>query len=502
MQRNANFSLLLVCFFLSGLAGLIYQTAWTREFAFVFGTSNLAVATVLAAYMAGLAAGAAAAARLAHLVTRPLLTYGVLELGVGLTALGVPLAIHGSQAMYVSLFGGQPELPEAGGLSSALFYMVCSFAILMIPTAMMGATLPLLVRHSVHNDEQISGRIGLLYSINTAGAVVGTVAAAFWLLPSIGLRETIWVAAGVNGLVFLAAWALARSAGGELPAPSDEGTTPSAPLGRAVWILPLIFGSGLVSFTYEVLWTRLLEHLLGGSVYAFSTMLASFLMGIALGAAVASRYGSSRSRAGFGFAICQLGIALFSLVAFATVDSIPDLTHNLYSMGVSKLLTDWAASTLTLFPAAMLIGATFPFAVRILARDENEAGSASAKVYAVNTIGSVVGSVAAGFFIIPALGYAGTLIACVALNLILAIGAAITVVDLHARRLQIAAAICLVGLIVVPPGEPWRILRYSEIGQTANFSPVEYLGVGRAATVLLLDTQSHWFLLSAQPHLH
>ena len=494
MQRNANFSLLLVCFFLSGLAGLIYQTAWTREFAFVFGTSNLAVATVLAAYMAGLAAGAAAAARLAHLVTRPLLTYGVLELGVGLTALGVPLAIHGSQAMYVSLFGGQPELPEAGGLSSALFYMVCSFAILMIPTAMMGATLPLLVRHSVHNDEQISGRIGLLYSINTAGAVVGTVAAAFWLLPSIGLRETIWVAAGVNGLVFLAAWALARSAGGELPAPSDEGTTPSAPLGRAVWILPLIFGSGLVSFTYEVLWTRLLEHLLGGSVYAFSTMLASFLMGIALGAAVASRYGSSRSRAGFGFAICQLGIALFSLVAFATVDSIPDLTHNLYSMGVSKLLTDWAASTLTLFPAAMLIGATFPFAVRILARDENDAGSASAKVYAVNTIGSVVGSVAAGFFIIPALGYAGTLIACVALNLILAIGAAITVVDLHARRLQIAAAICLVGLIVVPPGEPWRILRYSEIGQTANFSPVEYLGVGRAATVLLLDTQSHWFL--------
>ena len=150
MQRNANFSLLLVCFFLSGLAGLIYQTAWTREFAFVFGTSNLAVATVLAAYMAGLAAGAAAAARLAHLVTRPLLTYGVLELGVGLTALGVPLAIHGSQAMYVSLFGGQPELPEAGGLSSALFYMVCSFAILMIPTAMMGATLPLLVLSLIH----------------------------------------------------------------------------------------------------------------------------------------------------------------------------------------------------------------------------------------------------------------------------------------------------------------------------------------------------------------
>ena len=109
MQRNVPFLLLLVCFFLSGLAGLIYQTAWTREFAFVFGTSNLAVATVLAAYMAGLAAGAAVAARLAHRITRPLLTYGVLELGVGITALGVPLAIQASQALYVGLFGGQTQ---------------------------------------------------------------------------------------------------------------------------------------------------------------------------------------------------------------------------------------------------------------------------------------------------------------------------------------------------------------------------------------------------------
>lgn len=91
MNRNASFPLLLVCFFLSGLAGLIYQTTWTREFAFVFGTSNLAVATVLAAYMAGLAAGAAVAAKLAHRIKRPLLTYGVLEMGIGLSALGVPL---------------------------------------------------------------------------------------------------------------------------------------------------------------------------------------------------------------------------------------------------------------------------------------------------------------------------------------------------------------------------------------------------------------------------
>ena len=288
MRRNASFSLLLVCFFLSGLAGLIYQTAWTREFAFVFGTSNLAVATVLAAYMAGLAAGAAVAARFAHRITRPLLTYGLLELGVGLSALAVPFAIDGSQALHVALLGGQAALSSTGGLSTALFYLVCSFAILMVPTAMMGATLPLLVRHSVHTEDEIGSKIGLLYSINTAGAVVGTIIAAFLLLPTLGLRQTIYVAAGFNGLVFLAAWALARSAGNQF---STDRTLPTHDLpaaGRTAWMLPLIFVSGIVSFTYEVLWVRLLEHMLGGSVYAFSTMLASFLAGIALGAAVAS----------------------------------------------------------------------------------------------------------------------------------------------------------------------------------------------------------------------
>ncbi|MFT5441798.1 MAG: spermidine synthase [Myxococcota bacterium] len=506
MQRNASFSLLLVCFFLSGLAGLIYQTAWTREFAFVFGTSNLAVATVLAAYMAGLAAGAAVAARYAHKITRPLLTYGVLELGVGLSALGVPFAIHGSQALYVGLLGGQPGLDGSSGLLTASFYMVCSFAILMVPTAMMGATLPLLVRHSVHSDEDISGRIGLLYSINTAGAVVGTMFAAFVLLPNIGLRQTILVAAFFNLLVFVAAWLLARSAGGEFVAPeatqSEEATRATSTNSakdasdrRARWILPLIFGSGLISFTYEVLWVRLLEHLLGGSVYAFSTMLASFLLGITLGAAVASRVGTTRARAALGFGIAQLGIAVLSLAAFAAVDVIPDFTDNLTRLGWPKLLVDWATSTITLFPSATLIGATFPFAVRILARDEADAGQASAVVYAVNTLGSVVGSIGAGFFIIPLLGYAGTLIACVAVNLLLALATALTIVEQHARRLQVSAVIALLVLAVAPPDQPWKILRYSAIGSGANVTDkVEYLGVGRAATVLVLKSPAHWYL--------
>jgi spermidine synthase len=162
MPRDRSFPLLLFCFLLSGLAALIYETAWTREFAFVFGTSELAVATVLAAYMAGLAAGAALAGRIAPRLTRPVLVYGLLELGIGIAALTVPLGIAATRWLYVALFGDQEALPDADSLTTSLFYLVCSFLILLVPTAMMGATLPLLARYAVREDDQIGKRIGIL----------------------------------------------------------------------------------------------------------------------------------------------------------------------------------------------------------------------------------------------------------------------------------------------------------------------------------------------------
>ncbi|MBW2387867.1 MAG: fused MFS/spermidine synthase, partial [Deltaproteobacteria bacterium] len=478
MQRNTSFPLLLLCFFLSGLAGLIYQTAWTREFAFVFGTSNLAIATVLSAYMAGLAAGAGLAARFADRIRRPLLSYGVLELGVGLTALCVPFAIHASQVLYVAILGGRSDLPESGGLATAIFYLICSSLILMVPTAMMGATLPLLVRHSVYNEQQIGSRIGLLYAINTAGAVVGTLLAAFWLLPTLGLRQTIWAAAGVNGLVFLAAWAMARSSEGQNSRSSRAAEPQGAHgLSGSRWVLPLIFGSGFVSFSYEVLWTRLLDHLLGGSVYAFASMLASFLLGISIGAALASRYCRTREQAVNGFVVAQVAIALLSAVAFELIDQVPNLVNSLTAAGVSPRLVEAMASLLVLLPPATAIGATFPFAVRILARGQDEAGAASAKVYAGNTSGSVLGAVAAGFFIVPALGFSGTLGACVAANLGLAAAAA-SLFQLrfrYRRGLQIACAIVAVTFLVAPPELPWRVLRYSPIRHVSSMQEdVEY----------------------------
>ena len=320
---DLRFLLLLVCFFVSGFAALLYQTAWTREFAFLFGTSELAVVAVLAAYMAGLAGGAAAAARFVGRLARPVWAYGLLELGIAIGALCVPFLIRGVQALYIALAGGLDAPPETMGLGTALFHLAGSFVVLVPCTALMGATLPLLARYAVSEDAQVGPRIGVLYSVNTFGAIAGTLVAAFYFLPAFGLRQTVYIGIAGNAVVFLAAALLARGMQ-DLP---EENPAVGSTRGAFHWILPAMTFSGVVSFVYEVLWTRLLGQVLGGSTVAFASMLSSFLLGIALGSALASRFASSRDAAARGFAIAQLGCGVMGYIAFRSTELLPQLAH-------------------------------------------------------------------------------------------------------------------------------------------------------------------------------
>ena len=491
-RGRGPFALLLCCFFVSGLAALIYQTAWTRAFAFVFGTSELAIATVLAAYMGGLAAGAAVAARLAARIRRPVLAYGLLELGIALAALTVPVGISLAQGLYLLLFGASGQPPGEGGLGTALFYLVCSFAILLIPTGLMGATLPLLARHSVRSDAEVGSRIGLLYATNTVGAVIGTALAGFVLLPNIGLRNTVWIAVAGNALVFGIAALLASRVPAREPARRDA-LADVATRDRRDWILPLILASGAASFTYEVLWTRMLGHVLGASVYAFATMLATFLSGIAIGSWAASRVATSPARSARGFALAQLGTAGFSIVVFQMMDRLPDLSLMLAASGLAPRFADAALAALVLLPATLCIGATFPFAVRIFARGEADAGPASARVYSWNTVGGIIGAVSAGFATLPWLGYAGTTALAVGINLALAALAANLVVP--ARRAIVAvAALGLLALLAFPMEPPWRLIRNVPIAQQPAGGLLGFFAVGRSATVTVRERRGAWHL--------
>ena len=482
---DARFALLLCCFFVSGFAALLYQTAWTRELSFVFGTSELAVAAVLAAYMGGLALGAAAAARYAMRLRRPVLVYGVLELAIALSALSVPAGIRLINSVYVGLLGGGSELLEGGAAVATLFQLGAAFAVLLPPTAFMGATLPLLARHAVRSEAEIGSRVGVLYAVNTAGAIAGTLVAAFWLMPELGLRHTVWVGALLNGLVFVLAALLARGAASPLTPNLPAPKAPAPVAGDAGWILPAIAVSGAVSFAYEVLWARLFGQLLGASLAAFASMLASFLLGIALGSAVAALLATSRARAAIGFGAAQLGIALTSYGVFAFADRLPELSLRL-GAGPGAPLAGAALASATLLPITLCIGATFPFAVRLLAQSPEQAARATARAYAWNTVGAIVGALSAGFVLLPRLGFAGTVSIAVAANLGLA---AITALSTRPRstRLAVAAVAAGVVLIALPARTPWSLLRTSPMGRGPNPSEIVYSAIGRSSTVLLFD---------------
>jgi spermidine synthase len=488
---DVRFLLLLACFFVSGFAALLYQTAWSRELSFVFGTSELAIVAVLAAYMGGLALGAAAAARYAMRLRRPVLAYGILELAIAVCALAVPLGIRGVNALYVGLLGGADALPESGSSAVTLLQLAGAFAVLLPPTALMGATLPLLARHAVHREDEIASRVGTLYAVNTAGAIAGTLCAAFWLMPAVGLRRTEFVGAALNAVVFGLAALLARRA----PlATAEADVRPTAMAPGSFWILPAIAVSGTVSFIYEVMWTRLLGHLLGSSVQAFATMLASFLLGIALGSAVAARLAATRERAAFGFSLSQLGIAVMSYAAFAFADSLPDLSKRL-GAGPGDPLASALVAGAVLLPITLSIGATFPFAVRVLARDAEHTASATARLYSWNTVGAIAGALGAGFFLLPGLGFQGTLTVGVVVSLALAVLAALASTPRRFVPVAVAAAAAVV-LALVPPRVPWRVLTSSPLAADARNAEIVYSAVGRTSTVMLLAWKTRYQVLT------
>ena len=233
---------------------------------------------------------------------------------------------------------------------------------------------------------------------DASAPIAGTLAAAFLLLPALGLWGAILVGAAINVIVFVVAALLAKSVGTE----SSRSSGPRSIFAwrPESWILPLMLISGFATFAYEVLRTRLLSHILGGSVVAFATMLASFLSGIVIGSALASRFATTQATAQVEFIVSEIGIAVMCVAIYLTLDQFIPPT--------AGLLGNVTIAIALLLPATLFIGATFPFAVRILCADESEASVLSARVYAWNTVGAVVGAVVAGFILIPMLKYEGS----------------------------------------------------------------------------------------------
>src|ERR1700730_13406756 len=306
---------LLLCFFFSGAAGLIYQVAWSKELGLIFGHTAYAVATVLAVFMGGLAAGSAWLGRWSERRERPIALYGWIELGVAATGAVSLAGLAAVRAVYVAAY---PYASGHGATLLALRFLGAAI-VLFLPTFLMGGTLPVLVRGLARDSAELGTRLARLYWVNTAGAVAGTFAAGFLFLPTLGLRQTLGVAVALNLLAGALALKMSRHEQIALPSalhahavsPQVKDAVSSALPSHFLCVCFAIVGA--TAMAYEIGWTRLLSTQLGSSTYAFTLMLATFLTGIVLGSAIFERWNRRHDATRMTFALTQTLTALAAL---------------------------------------------------------------------------------------------------------------------------------------------------------------------------------------------
>ena len=440
-----------ILFFLSGATGLLYEVVWARMLTQIFGNTTHAIATVLSAFMAGLALGSYVFGRIVDTGRNPLLAYGLLEGGVGIYGLMVPTLFALTQRAYTHLYG-------LVDISFAIFSVVLfllSFVVIVIPTALMGATLPVLSRFCVTQFAILGRRVGDLYAINTLGAVMGCALTGFLLISELGLRGTVRLGATVNLAIALTIVITVAALRGKRVTPeSVEQEAPTAPEeapGRSRLDLALLvsFGlSGAAAMVYENAWTRALTLVIGMSTYSFSVMLTTFLVGLGLGSLLYARWWGTRQIGLAGFGVLQLLIALSSLATIPLFEQLPllflRLRHGFGDSFQQFLTIQMLLSALVMIVPTLLLGATFPVVAHIYTRSLYVVGRSVGTAYASNTLGAIVGAFLGGFLFIPTIGVQHSIALGVVVNA--AVGVLLVAMDVRVRpgRRLLAAAVMLV----------------------------------------------------------
>ncbi len=456
-------------FFLSGTTSLIYEVLWVRKFGLVFGVTTYAVSTVLAAFFAGLAVGSFFAGRIIDRTSaHPLRVYGALEAVIGLYALMLPHFLNWVETLYPMVYEG---LSESFGLFTLFRFTVC-FGLLAVPTTLMGATLPVLSKLLVSREARLGVNVGRLYAANTFGAVAGTAGAGFFLLPTFGVPETTWITACGNFALAAGAVLLSRARAfriaaeqtiplqsdksdlsdkSNLSAPSDKSEA-SDSTGRSLALF-LACISGLTILALEVVWTRSLILILGSTTYAFSIMLTAVLVGIAVGSAVCAHLADRvRHRAVWAGALLFLGGAC-AVFGPAVMNRLPFVFLRLSDWAAGRwpliLTAQFVVCFLLVFIPTFFSGGSFPLLVRLHSQGESRVGRTVADVYAMNTIGGIVGSLLGGFVLVRYVGLQPAL--TIAALTLMALGgvSAVALAGGRGRIARTGLAAAMLALVVV-----------------------------------------------------
>jgi spermidine synthase len=459
---------LLLLFAASGCAALIYEIVWFQLLQLVIGSSAVSLGLLLAAYMGGLCLGSAAFARVVSARHHPMRVYALLELGIaafGIIALfGVPLVAR----LYIA------------GATSGLIGVVLRGAVaavcLLPPTLLMGASLPAIAR-SVEATPKGVSRLGFLYSANVAGAVFGCLFAGFYLLRVHDMGFATYTAAAINLGVAALAFVLAGYMRRETVADTESNPVQVNPKRSpsVVLIYVAIALSGMSALGAEVVWTRLLSLLLGATVYTFSIILGVFLLGLWTGSSIGSLLIRSAQKVlrqpRVALAACQI------LLAAAIAWTAFTLAHVLPYWPVDPWLStspwfnfdlDFTRCLRAIFPATLLWGASFPFALAGVAEDGEDPARLSGSVYAVNTAGSILGALVFSLLLIPSIGTRGSqelLIWLAAGSAVMALASAAVGMRNQIRALTAVGAVAAtvlvaLGLAATVSDVPWQLIAH------------------------------------------
>jgi spermidine synthase len=487
MRSSRLRTIALTLFFFSGISALLYEVTWVRLLSLGFGVSVYAVSAVLTAFMGGLALGSwlfgRVAARAAD--TRPgalLRLYALLQLGAGLCALLAPAAFGWLTALYVYI---AREFAPGFYVFNLLRFGMAAL-VLLLPTTLMGGTLPVMSQLLARQEQRRGADLGMLYAANTFGGVIGACATGLLLIRWLGVQQTIYLATAIDWICAAVAFALAAErrptavknrepriesqgrrtrnkaqrtknrpeavANTQSSVATDNGQ-PATDGGKrlVLWSFAL---SGFAALGYEVIWTRLLSIFSLNAVFSFTIMLTTFLVGLALGGALAARRVDRTDDPLRLFGYLELAIGVCAILVLYVFAKLPTLLENLAATDTFGRLVfaEFFAAAVTMLVPTLLMGATFPAAARIYGAGTEAVGRRVGRLYALNTVGAALGAFVAGFGLIPLLGLQRAALALALLNL--AVGAAALLSAVQTPRLQLGGALvaAIVGAALLPDG--------------------------------------------------
>jgi spermidine synthase len=437
-----------VAFLLSGAAGLVHEVVWVRLLGFVFGVTELAIATVLAAFMGGLALGSWIVGARSERFADRRRAYAWLEIAIGVAALLLPLLLVVVQPLYAALWR-QFHLSFAS--FSVLRFLVAG-SLLLVPTALMGATFPVLADHMARAEGR---RVApsWLYTMNLVGAVLGVALAGFVLMPSVGITGTVLFGVLLN--VGVGVWVLLMPAAPERPLSEAPAAADAARPGRLLFLAA--FASGALALVTQIAWTRVLTLVVGSTTYAFSAVLLVYLIALGTGSALAARR-APRGTIGSDLALAHLVTALGLVAAVFCVNSLPYWYMGLYSWfgpqtsggSVARAIVTTA---IVLGVPVVAAGTILPLALAaVVPRDGVGTGPAVGRLYALNTFGAIIGAIVAGFLLVPHLGTQTSILGVAVVAT--AVGLAFVATAPTPRWLRpaaaMAAAVIVAGVVLRP----------------------------------------------------